>query len=166
VPLGGKCRSGVDYVISSLSSTTTPDLHNPPFFILSTTLPRSTSPIMADSASVEPPQAAVVPPPYVFGTSLPATPLSSSSSSRSRKRPRSSINDDASIGTGASVAFTETVKRNVTQLQDTCWHCGATPVQVCHVIPKRDSSVRFQSPCPSLPTLSPLTTALILVFGA
>ncbi|TKA45114.1 hypothetical protein B0A49_13658 [Cryomyces minteri] len=97
---------------------------------------------------VEPPagqttQTPVVPPPHVFEPPpISAPPRSSTSSGRSsRKRPRSSINDDASVGTPASVAFSETVKRNVTQLLGNfCWHCGATPVQVCHVIPKKNGS--------------------------
>lgn len=105
---------------------------------------------MADYSAGQTTQTPVIPPPYVFDPPVPTTPRSSSSSSHSsRKRPRSSINNDPSIGAPASIAFSETVKRNVAQLLGSfCWHCGATPVQVCHVIPKKDGSVR-------LPTLTP-----------
>ncbi|KAK5008198.1 hypothetical protein LTR28_004294 [Elasticomyces elasticus] len=87
-----------------------------------------------------PPSSAMLPPPVPT-----RSPASSSSSHSSRKRKRCEVGGSvaSSIASSASsnTRFSKRTKQKVMDLTGgKCWHCGATPVDVCHVIGQRDSS--------------------------
>ncbi|KAK5001813.1 hypothetical protein LTR39_006850, partial [Cryomyces antarcticus] len=51
--------------------------------------------------------------------------------------------DAASVASSGPSAFSQSVKQRVAKLDGAyCWQCGATPVQICHVIGKKDNSFK------------------------
>ncbi|EON69692.1 hypothetical protein W97_08952 [Coniosporium apollinis CBS 100218] len=64
----------------------------------------------------------------------------SSLSGRKRKRQEASPGSSIYAVSSASSEFSLTVKKKVARITDdeTCWHCGARPTDLCHVIGKKD----------------------------
>ncbi|KAL2349672.1 hypothetical protein BJ546DRAFT_1126454 [Cryomyces antarcticus] len=90
------------------------------------------------------PPTAMLPPPI---PSEPAQGSSSASSSSSRKRKRRGVMEEApasretrTSSRSSMSTFSGSVRDQVARLNDggTCWHCGASPTDICHVIGKKD----------------------------
>ncbi|OCL02502.1 hypothetical protein AOQ84DRAFT_228931, partial [Glonium stellatum] len=88
----------------------------------------------ASSPAYPPPPSAMLPPPVPS----PSNRSASSSSSRKRKREHS----DAASSASSTSDFSKSVKQQVIRTDNgtTCWHCGASPTDICHVIGKKDRS--------------------------
>ncbi|KAF2965984.1 hypothetical protein GQX73_g7599 [Xylaria multiplex] len=73
--------------------------------------------------------------------SMPPPPPSSTTSETSRKRKRSGPASSSAASSGSSRSkFPAATRDRVKSLNgDTCWHCGSTPVDVCHVIAQKNS---------------------------
>ncbi|KAJ9650767.1 hypothetical protein H2201_009295, partial [Coniosporium apollinis] len=77
---------------------------------------------------------------------LPESAHGSSSSGSSRKRKRTQLHSQASSvassadGSRRGIAFSSATRDKVKRLNsgDACWHCGASPVDVCHIITKNN----------------------------
>ena len=91
----------------------------------------------APSPAYPPPPSAILPPPVPS----PSNRSASSSSSRKRKREGS----DAASSASSASDFSKTVKRQVIHTDNgtACWHCGASPTNIYHVIGKKDRSVHL-----------------------
>ncbi|KAI0877954.1 hypothetical protein GGS24DRAFT_444781 [Hypoxylon argillaceum] len=71
----------------------------------------------------------------------PPPPPSSTTSKTSGKRERSKpASSSAASGGSSRSRFLSATRNRVKSLNgDTCWHCGSTPVDVCHVIAQKNS---------------------------
>src|SRR6266576_5266815 len=101
-------------------------------------MPASPDPRVASIIASHPP---IVPPPTVFAPTAPVSQQSSSSGAKKR-RVQLADEDVTSVASSGPSAFSHSVKQRVAKLDAAyCWQCGATPVQTCHVIGKKDNSV-------------------------
>jgi hypothetical protein len=82
-------------------------------------------------------------PPPVPIESNPSSSSASSRSGRKRKRVNLEIESIAASSGSSATDFSRRGKERVVQLDDgsTCWHCGASPTDVCHVIGRKDRAV-------------------------
>ena len=110
---------------------------------------------MAQEVRPYPPPVAM-PPPLTSSQAASSSPSSSQSSGQKRKQEHSSRasrkssrrssrtnmrEEESDIIERESDTFSETTKRHVERESGgQCFHCGAVPVEICHVIPRRDSA--------------------------
>ena len=85
----------------------------------------------------------ILPPPTMLPPPVPVSAGRPGSSSSGRKRPRQHATPGSSYASSTSSDFSLSVKRKVERMNDagSCWHCGARPTDICHVIGKRDHEV-------------------------
>jgi hypothetical protein len=88
------------------------------------------------------------PPAAVFPIPLdPSTDNSSGTSSSGSKRKRTVADDGSDAGrsrtrVSSTSDFNNNTKAQVReQYNNKCWHCGASPADICHVIGSRDNTV-------------------------
>ncbi|TKA73643.1 hypothetical protein B0A49_09877 [Cryomyces minteri] len=96
------------------------------------------------SPNAQPP---IYPPPTMLPPPVPPSTSNRSSSSPGRKRRREREEAAPSSSYAASSAssaseFSQATKKKVARIDDgdTCWHCGARPTDICHVLGKKDRS--------------------------
>jgi hypothetical protein len=85
----------------------------------------------------------VYPPPIILPPPVLPAAYSPCSSSSGRKRKLHNITCNSYAGSSACSEFSSAVKGRAELITDseTCWHCGARPTDICHVIGKKDREV-------------------------
>lgn len=94
-------------------------------------------------------RATIHPPIFFPAPQTPSTNRSSGSSSSGTKRKRVAADDHSDVGTlpsrtraSSTSDFNNNTKVQVRdQYNNQCWHCSASPADVCHVIGSRDNTV-------------------------
>jgi hypothetical protein len=103
----------------------------------------------SDGTSSHRGRATIHPPIFFPAPQTPSTNRSSGSSSSGTKRKRVAADDHSDVGTlpsrtraSSTSDFNNNTKVQVRdQYNNQCWHCSASPADVCHVIGSRDNTV-------------------------